>query len=71
MILRYYACASLEKAYKLDPTLLSESKFNNWKNRLLGKDGVFTYTAVLVNLMTDHASEYCKDIFQKINSPAW
>lgn len=70
-MLRYYAYALLEKAHKLDPSLIGQNTFNDWKNRLLGQNGAFTCSALLADEMTVYANQRCKPILQKIIPPAW
>lgn len=70
-MLRYYAYALLEKAHKLDPSLIGQHTFNDWENRLLGKNGAFTCSALLADQMIVYANEHCKPILQKIIPPAW
>ncbi|WGM01096.1 pentapeptide repeat-containing protein [Arsenophonus nasoniae] len=71
VMLRYYAYALLEKAHKLDPSLIGQNTFNDWKNRLLGQNGAFTCSALLADEMTVYANQRCKPILQKIIPPAW
>lgn len=71
LMLRYYAYALMEKAHKLDPTLIAQDTFNNWKNRLLGCENAFSCTAVLYDLMIDYAIEHCHDVLKKIQPSAW
>nr|WP_255479096.1 pentapeptide repeat-containing protein [Arsenophonus endosymbiont of Aphis craccivora] len=73
LMLRYYACALMEKAHNLDQTLIDQERFNDWKNRLLGigTENIFTCTAVLSNIMTKYASEHCNYVLQKIQPLAW
>ncbi|WGL97819.1 pentapeptide repeat-containing protein [Arsenophonus sp. aPb] len=71
VMLRYYAYALLEKAHKLDPSLIGQNTFNDWKNRLLGQNGAFTCSAILADKMTIYANEHCKHTLQKIIPPAW
>ncbi|HGJ5864136.1 MAG TPA: pentapeptide repeat-containing protein [Arsenophonus nasoniae] len=71
LMLRYYAYALMEKAHKLDPTLITENTFNDWKDRLLGCNNAFTCTAALYNQMIDYATEHCHDVLKKIQPSAW
>ncbi|HGJ5897361.1 pentapeptide repeat-containing protein [Arsenophonus apicola] len=71
LMLRYYAYALMEKAHKLDPTLITENIFNDWKDRLLGCTNTFTCSAALYNQMIDYATEHCHDVLKKIQPPAW
>ncbi|WGL98747.1 pentapeptide repeat-containing protein [Arsenophonus sp. aPb] len=71
LMLRYYAYALMEKAHKLDPTLITENTFNDWKDRLLGCTNTFTCTALLYNQMIDYAAEHCHDVLKKIQPSAW
>ncbi|CAA2930932.1 hypothetical protein [Arsenophonus endosymbiont of Bemisia tabaci] len=43
LMLRYYAYALMEKAHKLNPTLIAQDTFNNWKNRLVGCENAFLH----------------------------
>nr|WP_238149235.1 hypothetical protein [Arsenophonus endosymbiont of Aleurodicus floccissimus] len=72
IILRYYACALMEKAHQIDPTLLSNG-FAEWKKQLLGigADNNSTCTAILSDDMIIYAREHCNDTFKKISSPSW
>lgn len=70
LMLRYYAYALMETAHALDPVLMGQDIFSDWKNRLLGTGNAFTCTALLADQMVDYASEYCNDILKKINPPA-
>ncbi|WP_119712145.1 hypothetical protein [Arsenophonus endosymbiont of Aleurodicus floccissimus] len=58
IMLRYYAYGLIEKSHKLDPTLITQDTFNNWKNRLLGCENAFSCTAILYDLMIDYAIEH-------------
>ncbi|HGJ5867230.1 pentapeptide repeat-containing protein [Arsenophonus nasoniae] len=71
LMLRYYAYALMEKAHKLDPTLITENTFNDWKDRLLGCNNAFTCMAALYNQMIDYATEHCHDVLKKIQPSAW
>ncbi|WP_334468881.1 hypothetical protein [Arsenophonus sp. PmNCSU2021_1] len=71
LMLRYYAYALMEKAHTIDPTLIGQDKFNDWKNRLLGTNKAFTCTAVLSDIMTGYAIKHYNDVLKTIQPPTW
>lgn len=71
LMLRYYAYALMEKAHTIDPTLIGQDKFIDWKNRLLGTDRAFTCTAVLSNMMTEYARKHYNDVLKTIQPSTW
>ena len=69
--IRYYAYALLSKAKELDPNIITDNQFEDWKNRFLGLENAFTCTAVLSNTMIDYARAHFVDVINAILPSVW
>lgn len=69
-ILRSYAYALLSKANELNVDLINDY-FNNWGNRLLGLDNVFTCTDILFSIMSSYMKKNFNNIYNVIMPPHW
>ncbi|RFQ62704.1 effector protein [Escherichia coli] len=71
-ILRRYANGLIEQAYKTDPQVFgSVYYYNDILDRLQGRNNVFTCTAVLTDMLTEHAKESFPEIFSLYYPVAW
>uniref|UniRef100_A0A3B0M2M1 E3 ubiquitin-protein ligase SopA n=1 Tax=Arsenophonus endosymbiont of Trialeurodes vaporariorum TaxID=235567 RepID=A0A3B0M2M1_9GAMM len=72
--LRDYSGALMKKAHELSPEIFIENnqdQFSNWHDRLFGKNGAFSCTAVLSGIMIEHAKAIFPNIIKTIVPPAW
>ncbi|MEQ4922099.1 pentapeptide repeat-containing protein [Proteus hauseri] len=69
-ILRMYAYALMSKANELNPDLIKNT-FNDWENRLLGKNDAFTCTDTLFLIMSSYGKKHFNHIYSDIMPPHW
>jgi hypothetical protein len=70
-ILRRYAYALMEEAVRLAPSVVGAAELRDWQNRLSGREGAFTCTAVLSGTMARHARRHFPEKFDALIPPAW
>jgi len=77
-ILRKYALWLMIKAYEADPEVfdvveegIKKNKMAEWKDRLLGLNGRFSYTGILSSIMIQHAKAHFPDLIGTMLPPAW
>lgn len=70
-ILRNYAYALLEKSREFNPDVMSQHQFNDWSDKLLGRNNAFTCTALLSDEMVTHARDTFPHILRGLYPPAW
>lgn len=64
---RYYAYTLMEKAHRMDPTLIAQNTFDDWKECLFGTRNAFTCSAVLYNQVIDYETEHCHSVLKKFS----
>ncbi|WP_063657466.1 pentapeptide repeat-containing protein [Candidatus Arsenophonus triatominarum] len=76
LALRYYSSALMRKAHELSSAVFiggrdNVDQFVDWNNRLLGMGGSFSCTAILSNMMIEHAKAKFPGVINSLLSPAW
>jgi uncharacterized protein YjbI with pentapeptide repeats len=70
-VLRRYAYALMGEAVNHNATVVNSETLQDWRNRLSGQQGAFTCSALLADMMADHANKDFPEIFKNLMPPAW
>ncbi len=74
-VLRSYAAALLARANQLDPSAFSASevagdktRYQDWQDRLLGRNNTFTCTDILYEMMNAYSQVHYSQILNRVNA---